>query len=91
VITGVEAPALNSWSLDMPGKKAPAVKNDDPSMIGQRARNEDGSLRAKRRDTRVDTIEDMYGRDFEVRGDMHLGTLLDQEGVGSLAELLKKK
>jgi hypothetical protein len=59
-------------------------------MRGQRARNDSGSLRGKRSDTRVDTIEKMYDRDFGVRGDMHLGTLLEQEGVDSLADLLKK-
>jgi hypothetical protein len=67
----------------MPSRKAPPVKNDDPLMTGQRARNDDGSLRAKRRDTRVDTIEEMYGRDFGVRGDMHLGTLLNQDACAA--------
>jgi hypothetical protein len=68
---------------------APKVKNDDPAMKGPRSRNEDGALRAKRRDTRVDTIEDLYGVDFGVRGDMQLGTLLEQTGAKSLSDLLK--
>jgi len=75
----------------MSHKKAPTVRHDDPSMKGERARNNDGPLRAKRRDTRVDTIEEMYDRDFGVRGDMHLGTLLYQVGAKSLTDLLKKK
>jgi hypothetical protein len=74
----------------MPHKKSPRVKHDDPSMRGERARNDDGPLRAKRSDTRVDTVEEMYHKDFGVRGDMHLGTLLKQTGAKSLSELLKK-
>jgi hypothetical protein len=74
----------------MAHKKAPPVVHDDPSMTGQRARDENGPLRRKRGDTRVDTIEEMYGKDFGVRGDMRLDTLLEQKGVASLSELLKK-
>lgn len=75
----------------MAGKKAPPVRHDDPSMRGPRARTEMGSLREKRGDTRVDTIEDMYRRDFGVRGDMHLDTLLERTGSKSLSDLLRKK
>jgi hypothetical protein len=71
-------------------KKAPPVKHDDPKMKGPRARTEDGTLREKRSDTRVDTIEKQYGADFGVRGDMHLGTLKEREGVKTLTELLRK-
>ncbi len=46
-------------------------------MRGYRSRNEDGRLRKKRDDTHIKTIEDKYGIDLEVRGDMHLGTYLD--------------
>lgn len=74
----------------MAHKKAPPVRHDDPSMKGERARNDSGPLRAKRSDTRVDTIEQMYDKDFGVRGDMHLGTLLEQMGAKSLTDLLKK-
>jgi hypothetical protein len=75
----------------MAHKKAPPVKHDDPSMMGQRARTEHGRLREKRGDTYVGTIEAMYERDFNVRSDMRLDTLLEREGVGSLSELLHKK
>jgi len=71
-------------------KKAPPVKHDDPTMRGPRARTEDGTLREKRRDTHVETIEAQYGVDFGVRGDMQLGTLKDREGVETLSELLDK-
>jgi hypothetical protein len=60
-------------------------------MIGPRSRNDDGELRQKRSDTHVGTIEELYHKDFGVRSDMHLGTLLDREGADSLSELLRKK
>lgn len=75
----------------MSHRKAPPVRHDDPGMKGERARTKEGQLREKRGDTRVDTIEAQYHRDFGARGDMHLDTLLDREGVKSLTELLKRK
>lgn len=74
----------------MSHRKAPPVRHDAPKMRGPRARTEEGDLRRKRSDTRVDTIENQYHVDFGVRGDMQLGTLLEKEGVESLTELLKK-
>ena len=67
------------------------VKNDAPGMKGERSRNQDGQLREKRGDTNVGTIENQYGKDFGVRSDMHLDTLLKKEGVDSLSKLIKKK
>ena len=64
------------------------MAKDDPGMRGERSRNQSGSLREKRGDTHVSTIEEKYGRDFGVRGDMHLDTLLDQAGVDSLHDLI---
>ena len=57
-------------------------------MAGQRARTDPGTLRRKRGDTHVGTIEEQYHVDFEVRDDMHLSTLLKRKGVDSLTELL---
>lgn len=57
-------------------------------MAGCRSRNESGSLRAKRGDTHVGTIEEQYGVDFGVRSDMYLKTLLEEKGVDSLNDLL---
>ena len=57
-------------------------------MRGYRSRNEDGELRDKRDDTLVRTIEKQYDRDFGVRGDMQLGTLLEERGYKSLNDLL---
>lgn len=63
-----------------------------PGLDG-RSRNNDGETRAKRGDTRVDTLRKTYGEDFAAgsRGDMHLKTLLEREGVKSLNDLLEKK
>jgi hypothetical protein len=62
--------------------------NDAPGMRGERSRTETGPLRRKRADTHVGTIEQQYGRDFGVRNDMELGTLLKREGKDSLNDLL---
>lgn len=63
---------------------------DAPRMRGNRSRDEDGELRRKRGDTHVGTIEDQYNRDFGVRSDMHLKTLLEREGADSLNELINQ-
>lgn len=65
-------------------------KNDAPGMKGCRSRNTTGQLRKKRSDTRVSTIEKHYNVDFDVRGDMHLKTLLKRNGVDSLNDLMEK-
>lgn len=75
----------------MSHRKAPPVRRDDPSMKGQRARTEEGTLRRKRGDTHAGTIEKLYLVDLGVRSDKELGTLLKDEGVSSLTELLEKK
>lgn len=69
------------------GKRAP----DAPGMKGHRSRNERGPLRQKRSDTHVKTIEQQYGVDFNVRGDMKLGTLLKKTGEASLNDLMRKQ
>lgn len=65
--------------------------NDAPWMRWIRSRTEHGPLRQKREDTHVETIEKQYGRNFWVRGDMHLWTLLEKEWVDSLNDLLTWK
>jgi hypothetical protein len=64
------------------------MAKDAPGMRGYRSRNEDGELRQKRGDTHVGTVEKQYGRDFDVRSDTHLSTLLEREGVASLNDLI---
>jgi hypothetical protein len=65
------------------------VKNDDPGMKGQRSRNDNGKLRKKRGDVHIGTIEDKYGRDFDVRSDKHLNTFLVENNLNSLSELIE--
>jgi hypothetical protein len=62
---------------------------DAPGMKGTRARTESGKLRDTRDDKQVGTLEKQYGRDFHVRSDMHVGTLLKKEGVSSVSELIR--
>lgn len=45
-------------------------------------------FRAKRGDTRIDTIEAAYGINLNARGDTLLGGLLEERGFDSLSQLL---
>ena len=60
--------------------------------LDDRCRDEDGTIRRKRRDTLVGTLRGEYGEDFAegYRRDAQLGTVLDEEGVDSLSELLHR-
>ena len=68
-----------------------SCKNDAPGMNGCRGRNENGLLRQKRSDTKVETIEKQYNIDLGVRGDMQWGTYKDQTGIKSLNDLITNK
>jgi len=61
-----------------------------PGLDG-RHRNQDGTIRAKRRDTLIGTLRDEYGDDFApgIRSDATLGTFLDRNGFESLDDALK--
>jgi hypothetical protein len=61
--------------------------------LDSRCRDNDGEIRRKRGDTRIDTLRDTYGPDFAsgYRGDAHLETLLEREGVDSLSEYLRNR
>lgn len=65
------------------------MAKDAPGMRGERSRNKDGELRDTRNDKHVKTLEKQYNRDFGVRGDMEVGTLLEKTGFPSVKELLK--
>ena len=65
------------------------MAKDAPGMRGNRSRNQKGSLREKRGDTYIGKIEKIYNRDFNVRSDMHLDTLLERTGFNSLNDLIK--
>lgn len=67
------------------------MAKDAPGMRGYRPRNKGGELRDKRDNTHVGTIEKKYDRDFGVRSDMQLGTLLKQTGKKSLNDLIESR
>ena len=67
------------------------MAKDAAGMNGNRSRNQDGSLEKKRGDTHMGTIEKQYGRNFNVRSDMHINTYLKQNNLSSLSKLIKGK
>lgn len=60
--------------------------------LDSRHRDLNGEIRQKNGNTRIDTLRKTYGDDFAKghRGDMKLNTLLDNSGVRSLSEYLKR-
>ena len=64
---------------------------DAPGMRGNRSRNKDGELRDTRNDKHVGTLEAQYNRDFGVRSDMQVGTLLKRLDVESVNDLIHSK
>ncbi len=63
-----------------------------PKGLDGRMRDQDGTIRQKRGDTLIKTLRKEYGDDFAqgYRSDAKLETVLENEGVASLSELLKK-
>jgi len=61
--------------------------------LDNRHRDNSGQTREKNSNTRIDTLRDIYGPDFApgLRGDAHLGTLLDRTGSESLSDYLKNR
>ena len=70
---------------------AKETNNDAPGMRGQRARTGDGTLREKRGDTHIGTIEQEYGLDLDVRSDMRWDTYKERTGVESINDLVHGK
>lgn len=64
------------------------MAKDAPGMRGQRSRNDNGRLRDTRDDKHVGTLEKQYNRDFGVRSDMQVGTLLEKTGMTSVNDLI---
>lgn len=48
-------------------------------------------IRPKRSDTKMGTIERIYGKDFGIRSDKKLGSFLKEKGYPSLSKLLKNE
>jgi hypothetical protein len=61
--------------------------------LDDRCRDQDGEIRHKNGNTRIDTLRDTYGPSFApgVRGDAKLSTVLQRTGARSLSELVKKR
>jgi hypothetical protein len=61
--------------------------------LDDRCRDQDGEIRRKNGNTRVDTLRDTYGPGFVpgIRGDAKLSTVLQRTGARSLSELSKKR
>ena len=65
------------------------MAKDASKMRGDRSRNKsNGRLRDTRDDKHVGTLEKQYNRDFGVRSDMHVDTLLNKTGKKSVNELI---
>lgn len=64
------------------------MAQDADGMRGDRSRTQDGTLRQKRGDTHIGTIEDQYGIDLGVRSNMHLDTYLKRNDIASLNDLV---
>jgi hypothetical protein len=63
------------------------------TRLDGRLRDLDGEIRHKNSNTRIDTLRSTYGKGFArgYRGDAKLDTLLDNSGVRSLSEYLKRR
>lgn len=61
--------------------------------LDDRHRDKSGQTREKNSNTRIDTLRETYGPDFapNMRGDAHLGTLLDRSRCDTLSEYLKRR
>jgi hypothetical protein len=59
--------------------------------LDDRHRDQNGEIRHKNGNTRIDTLRETYGVGFAsgFRGDMKLETLLDRTGSRSLSDYLK--
>ena len=60
--------------------------------LDNRMRDQNGEIRQKRKDTKVETLRKTYGDDFAkgYRSDAKLGTVLKREGLETLDQLIKK-
>ena len=63
-----------------------------PNGLDNRPQDKNGRIRKKRSDTLVRTLREEYGDNFAAgyRSDAELGTVLKNEGVESLHQLLDK-
>lgn len=67
------------------------MAKDAIGMRWYRSRKANGLLRDTRDDKHVGTLERQYDRDFEVRKDMHVNTLLKKTGKASVNDLIQRR
>lgn len=60
------------------------------SNLDNRFRDENGRIRKKRSDTKVETLKETYPEFDGINGNTHLGTLEKELGTHSLDETLRK-
>jgi len=78
------------------GQSLHKLVHGDPEVthepgLNDRQRNQDGTLRKKRGDTHLGTLEKQYGELSPRRSDAHLDTILKDYGVDSLSAMLKER
>jgi hypothetical protein len=78
------------------GKSLKKMAHSDPEVTHKpglhgRHRNQDGTLRRKRGDTHLGTLEDKYGEISDRRSDTHLKTIEKDCGVDSLSGVLREQ
>lgn len=68
------------------------TKKHFPTGLDHRMRDHNGEIHKKRSDTLVGTLRETYGPGFAkgYRSDTKLGTVLNNERVATLDQLLKK-
>ena len=67
------------------------VRQDDPSMKGQRSRNDsNGRMRQKRSDTEAGTLEREYGVELDIRSDATLRAMRERTGEMSVEKVIEK-
>lgn len=69
------------------------VKKSNSKGLDGRSRDENGEIRKKRIDTKVETLRKIYGKEFVLgyRSDATLGAVLKREKVETLDQLIKKR
>jgi hypothetical protein len=67
-------------------------KKQYPKGLDERMRDQDGTIRKKRGDTKIETLRQEYGKNFAPGhpDDATLAEVLEKEGADSLTQLLKK-
>lgn len=68
----------------------PKLDTNAENMPGHVARTQEGRLRKIRGDTKIETLENRYGVNLDVRGDMRWDTFKKEKKIESVKEALGK-